>query len=48
MVSPVIEELLKALGLVMIVLVARKQINSVLDGMVYGALTGLEGRVVRD
>lgn len=47
-VSPVIEELLKALGLVMIVLVARKQINSVLDGMVYGALTGLGFQVVEN
>jgi RsiW-degrading membrane proteinase PrsW (M82 family) len=47
-VSPVIEELLKALGLVMIVLVARKQINSVLDGMVYGALIGLGFQVVEN
>jgi RsiW-degrading membrane proteinase PrsW (M82 family) len=48
MVSPIIEELLKALGLVMIVLVARKQINSVLDGMVYGALIGLGFQVVEN
>jgi RsiW-degrading membrane proteinase PrsW (M82 family) len=47
-VSPVIEELLKALGLVMIVLIARKQINSVLDGMVYGALIGLGFQVVEN
>ncbi|HEX6686497.1 MAG TPA: PrsW family intramembrane metalloprotease [Candidatus Limnocylindrales bacterium] len=46
--SPLIEELLKALGLVMIVLVARKQINSVLDGMVYGALIGLGFQVVEN
>ncbi|MBV1852047.1 PrsW family intramembrane metalloprotease [Catellatospora tritici] len=46
--GPTIEELLKALGVVMIVLVARKQINSVLDGMVYGALVGLGFQVVED
>ncbi|WP_246002585.1 PrsW family intramembrane metalloprotease [Allorhizocola rhizosphaerae] len=46
--SPVIEELIKALGFVMIVLVARKQINSVLDGMVYGALIGLGFQVVEN
>ena len=46
--SPAIEELLKALGLVMIVLVARWQINSVLDGMVYGALIGLGFQVVEN
>lgn len=47
-VSPIIEELLKVLGIVMIVLVARKQINSVLDGMVYGGLIGLGFQVVEN
>jgi len=47
-VSPIIEELLKVLGIVMIVLVARKQINSVLDGMVYGALIGLGFQVAEN
>jgi RsiW-degrading membrane proteinase PrsW (M82 family) len=46
--GPIIEEGLKALGVVMIVLVARKQINSVLDGMVYGALAGLGFQVVEN
>jgi RsiW-degrading membrane proteinase PrsW (M82 family) len=46
--SPFVEELLKALGLVMVVLVARKQINSVLDGMVYGALIGLGFQMVEN
>jgi RsiW-degrading membrane proteinase PrsW (M82 family) len=46
--SPAVEELLKALGLVMLVLVARRQINSVLDGMVYGALIGLGFQVVEN
>jgi len=45
-VSPIIEELLKALGLIMVVLVARNQINGMLDGMVYGALIGLGFQVV--
>jgi RsiW-degrading membrane proteinase PrsW (M82 family) len=47
-VSPIIEELVKVLGIVMIVLVSRKQINSVLDGMVYGALIGLGFQVVEN
>jgi RsiW-degrading membrane proteinase PrsW (M82 family) len=47
-VSPIIEELLKVLGIVMVVLVARKQINSVLDGMVYGGLIGLGFQVVEN
>jgi protease PrsW len=46
--GPTIEESVKALGVVMIVLVARKQINSVLDGMVYGALAGLGFQVVEN
>jgi protease PrsW len=43
-----IEELLKGLGVVVIVLVASAQVNSVLDGMVYGALAGLGFQVVED
>lgn len=46
--GPTIEELLKLLGVVVIVLVARAQVNSVLDGMVYGALVGLGFQVVED
>lgn len=46
--GPTIEELLKTLGIVMIVLVARKQINSVVDGAVYGAFVGLGFQVVED
>jgi RsiW-degrading membrane proteinase PrsW (M82 family) len=43
-----IEELLKVLGVVMIALLARTQINSVVDGFVYGALVGLGFQVVED
>jgi protease PrsW len=46
--SPALEELLKALGVVMIVLVASEQINSVLDGMIYGAMIGLGFQVVEN
>jgi protease PrsW len=46
--GPLVEEVLKALGLVMVVLVARQQINSVLDGLVYGALIGLGFQVVEN
>ncbi|HYN96433.1 MAG TPA: PrsW family intramembrane metalloprotease [Pilimelia sp.] len=46
--GPTIEELVKTLGIVAIVLVARQQVNSVLDGVVYGALVGLGFQVVED
>jgi RsiW-degrading membrane proteinase PrsW (M82 family) len=46
--APAIEELLKTLGVVIIVLVARKQVNSVVDGAVYGAFVGLGFQVVED
>lgn len=39
--GPSTEEALKALGLVMVLLVARRQINTLLDGLVYGAVVGL-------
>jgi RsiW-degrading membrane proteinase PrsW (M82 family) len=48
LVGPTIEEILKTLGVVAIVLIARAQINSVLDGMVYGALVGLGFQVLED
>lgn len=46
--GPTIEELLKLLGVVAIVLIARAQVNSVMDGMVYGAVVGLGFQVVED
>lgn len=46
--APAVEEVAKVLGVVAIVLVAQAQINSVLDGVVYGALVGLGFQVVED
>jgi protease PrsW len=40
-IGPTLEEILKTLGVVVIVLVARRQVNSVADGAVYGAFVGL-------
>ncbi len=40
-IGPTLEEVLKTLGVVVIVLVARRQVNSVADGAVYGAFVGL-------
>jgi protease PrsW len=46
--GPTIEEPVKVLGVVVIALVARTQINSVVDGFVYGAFVGLGFQVVED
>jgi RsiW-degrading membrane proteinase PrsW (M82 family) len=46
--APPIEETLKILGVVLLVLIARDQFDSPLDGMVYGALVGLGFQVVED
>jgi RsiW-degrading membrane proteinase PrsW (M82 family) len=46
--GPTVEEIAKTLGVVAIVLIARAQINSVLDGIVYGALVGLGFQIVED
>jgi RsiW-degrading membrane proteinase PrsW (M82 family) len=47
-VGAVVEEILKLLGVVTIALIARAQINSVVDGFVYGALVGLGFQVVEN
>ena len=39
--APVTEELAKGMGVILILLLARQEIDSVLDGIVYGALAGL-------
>ncbi len=39
--APVVEELFKGLGLVLIFLLAKHEINSLLDGFLYGAMIGL-------
>jgi RsiW-degrading membrane proteinase PrsW (M82 family) len=46
--APTVEEIAKTLGIVAIALIARNQINSVLDGVVYGAMVGLGFQVVED
>lgn len=46
--APTAEEIAKALGVVAIVLIARAQVNSVLDGIVYGALVGLGFQIVEN
>jgi RsiW-degrading membrane proteinase PrsW (M82 family) len=46
--APTVEEPLKLLGVVLIALVAREQINSIVDGFVYGAVAGLGFQVVED
>ncbi|GIF16926.1 PrsW family intramembrane metalloprotease [Actinoplanes teichomyceticus] len=46
--GPSVEEIAKTLGVVAIVLIARSQVNSVLDGVVYGALVGLGFQIVED
>ncbi|MFC7535286.1 PrsW family intramembrane metalloprotease [Actinoplanes sp. GCM10030250] len=46
--GPTVEEIAKTLGVIAIVLIARPQVNSVLDGVVYGALVGLGFQIVED
>jgi RsiW-degrading membrane proteinase PrsW (M82 family) len=46
--GPTVEEIAKTLGVVAIVLIARAQVNSVLDGVVYGALVGLGFQIVEN
>ena len=43
-----VEELVKVAGVVAIALLAPRQINSVVDGFVYGALVGLGFQVVEN
>jgi RsiW-degrading membrane proteinase PrsW (M82 family) len=46
--GPTVEEIAKTLGVIAIVLVARAQVNSVLDGVVYGAMVGLGFQIIED
>lgn len=39
--APLTEEVAKGLGLVLILLIARREVDDVLDGIVYGAMAGL-------
>ena len=46
--GPTVEEVAKTLGVVAVVLIARTQVNSVLDGVVYGAMVGLGFQIAED
>lgn len=46
--GPAVEEIAKTLGIVAIVVIARAHFNSVLDGIVYGAIVGLGFQIVED
>src|SRR5919206_833080 len=46
--APVVEETLKGIGVVLVFLIARDQVDDVMDGFVYGAICGLGFAVVED
>ena len=46
--APLVEETLKGLGVVLLVLIAREEIEDMMDGFVYGAVCGLGFAVVED
>ena len=46
--APFVEETLKAMGVVMIYLIARREVDDTMDGFVYGAMAGLGFAVVED
>ncbi len=46
--APIVEEALKGLGVVVIYLVVREEIDDAMDGFVYGAMVGLGFAVVED
>jgi RsiW-degrading membrane proteinase PrsW (M82 family) len=46
--APLVEEILKGVGVVLIVLIAREEVDDVMDGFVYGALCGLGFAIVED
>jgi protease PrsW len=46
--APLVEEALKGLGVVLIYLIARDEVDDMMDGFVYGALCGLGFAVVED
>ena len=48
LVAPIDEEFYKGCGLVMIFLIARNEIDSLMDGMVYGAMIGLGFQVMEN
>jgi protease PrsW len=46
--APVVEETLKGVGVVLIFLIARDEVDDMLDGFVYGAVCGLGFAIVED
>ncbi len=46
--APTVEEIAKTLGVAAVVLIARGHVDSVLDGVVYGALVGLGFQIVEN
>jgi protease PrsW len=46
--APFVEETLKAVGVVLIYLIARSELDGLMDGFVYGAMVGLGFAVVED
>jgi RsiW-degrading membrane proteinase PrsW (M82 family) len=46
--APWTEEILKAAGVVLIYLIARREIDDIMDGFVYGAIVGLGFAVIED
>jgi protease PrsW len=46
--APLVEEVLKGLGVVLVFLIARDQVDDMMDGFVYGAICGLGFAVVED
>jgi RsiW-degrading membrane proteinase PrsW (M82 family) len=46
--APIVEESLKAVGVILIYLIARDELNDLMDGFVYGAMVGLGFAVVED
>lgn len=46
--APLVEETLKAVGVVLIYLIARDEMDDMLDGFVYGAMVGLGFAIVED
>jgi RsiW-degrading membrane proteinase PrsW (M82 family) len=46
--APFTEEILKGIGVVLIHLIARREVDDVLDGFVYGAMVGLGFTVIED
>ena len=46
--APFTEEILKGMGIVLIYLIARREIDDIMDGFVYGAMVGLGFTVIED